>query len=78
MGRYVIAVQPTRFCYRHKFVLATAYSQVDDCIVAWLTNRLDEALIIESENEARSLLYELQIRYPFKDFEVWDIKGYNL
>lgn len=22
--------------------------------------------------------HELQTRYSFKDFEVWDIKGYNL
>lgn len=73
MGKYVIAVQPSSFCYSHKFVLATAYSQVDDCMAAWLTKRPDGALIIESENEARSLPHGLQTGYSFKDFGVRDI-----
>lgn len=74
MTRYCIAVMPSRFCVAYRFVHATAYSQVDDSIVAWLTDKLDEALIIDSENDARCLLYELQIRYPLKDFTVCCIK----
>lgn len=42
--------------------------------MAWFTTNPDEALIIESENEARCLLHELQVRYPLKDFTVCDIK----
>ena len=74
MTRYCIAVLPSRFCVAYKFVHATAYSQVDDSIMAWFTTNPDEALIIESENEARCLLHELQVRYPLKDFTVCDIK----
>lgn len=33
-----------------------------------------EALIIDGENEVRCLLYELQVRYPLKDFTVCDIE----
>lgn len=74
MTRYCIAVLPSRFCVAYKFVHATAYSQVDDSIMAWFTTNPDEVLIIESENEARCLLHELQVRYPLKDFTVCDIK----
>lgn len=42
--------------------------------MAWFTTSIDEALIIDGENEARCLLHELQIRYPLKDFTVCGIK----
>jgi hypothetical protein len=42
--------------------------------MAWFTANPDEALIIDSENEVRRLLHELQVRYPFRDFAVWDIE----
>lgn len=42
--------------------------------MAWFTANPDEALIIDGENEVRCLLYELQVRYPIKDFTVCDIK----
>lgn len=74
MTKYCIAVPPSHFCVTYNFVHATAYSQVDDSIRAWFTTNLDEALIIDSENEARCLLHELQVRYPFTHFTVWDIK----
>lgn len=74
MSRYCIAVLPSRFCVAYKFVHATAYSQVDGSIMAWFTVNPDEALIIDGENEVRCLLYELQVRYPLKDFTVCDIK----
>lgn len=74
MTKYCIAVLPSRFCVAYKFVHATAYSQIDDSIMAWFTTNPDEALIIDSESEVRRLLHDLQVRYPFTDFTVWDIK----
>lgn len=74
MTRYCITVLPSRFCVAYKFVHAIAHSQVDGSIMAWFTTNPDEALIIESENEVRCLLHELQVRYQFTDFAVWDIK----
>lgn len=74
MSRYCIAVLPSRFCVAYKFVHATAYSQVDDTIMAWFTTNPDRALIIDSESEAWCLLHELQVRYPLKDFMVYGIK----
>ena len=74
MGRHCIAVPPSRFRAAYKFVHATAYSQVDDSIMAWFTADPDEALVIDGENEVRCLLHELQARYPLRDFAVWDIE----
>ena len=74
MTKYCIAVLSSHFCVAYKFVHATAYSQVDDSIMAWFTTNPNEALIIDSENEVRCLLHELQLRYPFTDFMVWEIK----
>ena len=74
MSRHCIVVLPSRFCVAYKFVHATAYSQVDDSIMAWFTTNPDEALIIGGENEVRCLLHELQVRYPLRDFAVWDIE----
>ena len=74
MTKYCIAVLHSCFCAAYKFVHATPYSQVDDGIMAWFTANPDEALIIDSENEVRRLLHGLQVRYPFTDFTVWDIK----
>ena len=71
MSRHCIAVLPSRFCVAYKFVHATAYSQVDGSIMAWFTTNPDEALIIGGENEVRCLL---QVRYPLRDFAVWDIE----
>lgn len=73
MSKYCIALLPSRFCTAYKFVHATAYSQVDDSIMCWLTTRLDEALVIDSESEAWCLLHELQVRYPFKDFTIVEV-----
>lgn len=39
--------------------------------MAWFTTNPDEALIIGGENEVRCLL---QVRYPLRDFAVWDIE----
>lgn len=74
MTKYCIAVLPSRFCVAYKFVHATAYSQVDDSIMAWFTTNPDEAMIIDSESEARCLLYELQVRYPLTTFMAWALK----
>ena len=74
MSKYCIVALPSCFCKAYKFVHATAYSQVDDSIMCWLATYIDEALVIDSENEARRLLHELQVRYPLKDFTVCGIK----
>ena len=74
MSKYCIALPSSRFCTAYRFVHATAYSQVDDSIMCWFTTRLDEALVIDSENEAWCLRHELQVRYPLKDFTVCRIK----
>ena len=74
MTKYCIAVPPSRFCAAYKFVHATAYSQVDGSIMAWFTTNPDEALIIDSESEARRLLHKLQVRYPLTDFMAWTLK----
>lgn len=42
--------------------------------MVWFTADINEALIIDDENEARCLLHEMQIRYPLKDFTVCAIK----
>ena len=74
MSRHCIAVLPSRFCVAYKFVHATAYSQVDGSIMAWFNANPNEALIIDGENEVRCLLHELRVRYPLRDFTVWDIE----
>ena len=40
--------------------------------MAWFTTNPDEALIIDGENEVRCLLHGLRVRYPLRDFAVWD------
>ena len=42
--------------------------------MAWFTTNPDEALIIDSESEARRLLHKLQVRYPLTDFMAWTLK----
>lgn len=74
MTRYCIVVLPSRFCCAYRFAHATAHSPVDGSIMGWFTARIDEALIIDGENEVRCLLHGLQIRYPLKDFTVCGIK----
>lgn len=69
MSKYCIVVVPDyRFNFVVKFVRAVEWSPVNLRMEAWFTDHMDEVLTIEGENEARSLLHDLQLRYPLQDF----------
>lgn len=74
MTRYCIAVLPSTFRRRYKFVKAIAYSQVDDGIEAFFTFNRDEALTVGTESRAWYFCHGLQVRYPFKNFAVIEAK----
>lgn len=74
MSKYcIVAVVDYRHNFAVKFVRVVEWSPVNLRMEAWFTAHMDEALTVEGEDEARSLLHDLQLRYPLQDFIAIDM-----
>lgn len=74
MGKYrIVAVTDYRHDFGIKFVRVVEWPPVNLGMEARFTAHMDEALTVEGEDEARSLLHDLQLRYPLRDFIAIDM-----
>ena len=70
--KYAIAVLPSKGKNNIEFVGSIDYAVIQDSIDVRLTDG-DNALIINDENTAVSLMQWVRRRYPVKHFTIWEL-----